>query len=50
VVKDAVFWDVTSCGSCKNERFGDGGDTSVRSVGSYKSNTASHPKRQHSSL
>jgi hypothetical protein len=21
-VKDAVFWDVTPCGSCKNWRFG----------------------------
>jgi hypothetical protein len=21
-VKNAVFWDVTPCGSCKNERFG----------------------------
>jgi hypothetical protein len=22
-VKDAVFWDVTPCGSCKSRRFGD---------------------------
>jgi hypothetical protein len=21
-MKDAVFWDVTPCGSCKNRRFG----------------------------
>jgi hypothetical protein len=22
-MKKAVFWDVTSCGSCKNRRFGE---------------------------
>jgi hypothetical protein len=51
--KDAVFWDVKSCGSCKNRHYGgtyrlnlygdksdDGGDMFFQDVGSYKSYTA----------
>jgi hypothetical protein len=36
--KNGVFWDVTPCGSCKF----------LRSVGSYKSHTALHPRRRDS--
>jgi hypothetical protein len=45
-MENAVFWDVTPCGSCKNRRFGgtchhsDGGDTFLRNAGSYKSHIA----------
>jgi positive regulator of sigma E activity len=37
-MNNGVFWDVTSCGSCKNRRFG--GARVLRNVGSYKSHTA----------
>jgi hypothetical protein len=52
-----IFWEMTPCGSYKNRRFGgsyrllallhpeDGGDTILRNVGSYKSHTASSPRR-----
>jgi hypothetical protein len=46
-MKNAVFWDVTPCPTCKNLPFGadschpdDGGDTILRDVGCYKSHTA----------
>jgi hypothetical protein len=64
-MKNVVFWDVALCRSCVNRRFGgtcsrwfpargivypeDGGDTSLRNVGSHKSYTAPHPRRRHSS-
>jgi hypothetical protein len=37
-MNNGVFWDVTTCGSCKNRRFG--GAWFLRNVGSYKSRTA----------
>jgi hypothetical protein len=63
-MKKAVFWDVASCSSCVNRRFGatrsrwflvreffyleDGGDTFLRNVGLYKNYTAQHPRWRHS--
>jgi hypothetical protein len=47
-MKNYVFWDVTPCVSCKNRRFG--GAKFLRNVGSYKSDTAQHPRRRHSSF
>jgi hypothetical protein len=66
---NAVFWEVTPCGSCKNRRFGgtfasitkvtrigdssppdDEGARFLRNFSSYKSHTAQHPKRRHSSV
>jgi hypothetical protein len=41
-IKNAVLLDVTLCGSCKNQH--------CRNVGSCKSHTASHYRRQHSSV
>jgi hypothetical protein len=46
--KNAVIWDVTLSGSCKNRRFG-GTYRLFRIDGSYKSNTTSHPRGSHSS-
>jgi hypothetical protein len=62
-MKNAVFWDVTPCGSCKNRPFGgtylhqdetnqrahpdDGGDAILRNVCSNKSHT-SYPRRRKS--
>jgi hypothetical protein len=37
-MKNAVFWDVMPCGSCKNRPFG--GAKFLQNVGSYKSHTA----------
>jgi hypothetical protein len=50
-LKNGVFWDVTSCGSCKNRQLllflvhhschpDEGGARFIRNVGSYKSHTA----------
>jgi hypothetical protein len=51
--KNKVSWGVTPSGTSKNRRFGGtdllGGDTFLRDVGSYKSHTAPHPRRWHSS-
>jgi hypothetical protein len=57
-MKNAAFWDLVPRGSCNNRRFGgtgrmfskDGGNTFLRNVGSYKTHTAPHPRRRHSSL
>jgi hypothetical protein len=56
----AVIWDVTPCGSCENDvskesvasmiRVEKICDMFLRNLGSYKSYTASHPRRRHSSL
>jgi hypothetical protein len=41
--KNAVFWDVTTCGSCKNRRFScyseDVSTKFLRNIGSYKKHT-----------
>jgi hypothetical protein len=37
-MKNAVFWDVTPRGSCKNGRFG--ATKFLRNIGSYKSHAA----------
>jgi hypothetical protein len=34
-MKNAIFWDVMLCGSCKNQRFG--GTYGLQNVGSYMS-------------
>jgi hypothetical protein len=39
VLKNAFFWDVTPCNSCKNRRFGERRYV-LRNVGSYKIHTA----------
>jgi hypothetical protein len=39
-MRNAVFWDVTPCGYCKNRGFG--GTYRLRNVGSYNSHTALH--------
>jgi hypothetical protein len=44
-MKNAVFWDVTPCGCCKYRSFG--GVIFLRNVDSYKSRTASRPRRRH---
>jgi hypothetical protein len=58
-MKNPVFLDVTPRGSFKNWHFGvtyllhhsyDGDYMFLRNVRSYKSYTASHPRRRHSSL
>jgi hypothetical protein len=64
-MKNAVFWDVASCRSSLNIRFGgtnhfhlqgrkvyleDGGDTFFRNFGSHKIYVAPHPRRRHSLL
>jgi hypothetical protein len=46
IMQSAVSWDVTPLSSCKNQRFR--GDAFLRNVDSYKSYTASHPRRRHS--
>jgi hypothetical protein len=63
-MKNAIFWDVTPCGSCKTPTFrkniasimrrdesfhpDDGGDALLRNV-YYKSHTASQSRRRHPS-
>jgi hypothetical protein len=52
-LKNAGFWDVTPCSSCKNRRFRGThllfrGDMFLQNVCSYKSHTATHPRRRHS--
>jgi hypothetical protein len=48
-LKNAAFWDVAPCGSCKNQRFGGAlflalrflmMKAFLRNIGSYKSRTA----------
>jgi hypothetical protein len=45
-MKNAVFWDGMPRGFCRNRRFGS--DTFRRNVGSYKRQTASHPRTRES--
>jgi hypothetical protein len=50
--KNSLFWDVSPCGSCKNRSFVSlpcEGDTFLRNVGCYKTHTAPHTRRRHSS-
>jgi hypothetical protein len=53
--KNTVFWDVASCRSCVNRRFGEtyrlegGGDTFLQIVGSHNMYAAPHPRRRYSS-
>jgi hypothetical protein len=52
-IKNFVFWDVSPCGSCKftdSCHPDEGGAKFLRNVGSYKSHTALHPRRHHSSV
>jgi hypothetical protein len=60
-MKNGVFWEVTSCGSCKNRKVyeelsasvirvtDDGGAKLLRNVGYCKKHMALHPRRRHSS-
>jgi hypothetical protein len=45
-LKNAIFWDVTPCGSCHPDNEG---DTFLAKVDSYKIHTAQHRRTRHSS-
>jgi hypothetical protein len=47
-LKNAVFWDIMTRGSRKNQRFG-GDKMFLWNAGSYKRHMVQHPRRWHSS-